>query len=137
MLVALNKCRIIGDLFSDDDDFELNYILDRNVQIAYMLADDVHAQLPVLERDVFWGQSNPIIPHTKASMKKPDIAFKSHLSMVKIKNEDMVLVKATDEEYSKPESSRTKFRKVVLSAQKSRLDKNDNKCNEDEIKIDC
>lgn len=41
---------------TDDDDFEMNYILDRNIQVAYMMADDVHGQLPPLQKDLYWGK---------------------------------------------------------------------------------
>uniref|UniRef100_A0A0N5AIE2 Bestrophin homolog n=1 Tax=Syphacia muris TaxID=451379 RepID=A0A0N5AIE2_9BILA len=51
----------------DDDDFELNYVLDRNTYIAKMMADDVADQLPYVDGVEF----NEMIPHTRASFQIP------------------------------------------------------------------
>lgn len=76
----------------DDDDFELNYILDRNIYIAYMLADDVHGQIPALEKDIFWDTKRPSIPHTMASMKVKDIIPEGHLTNFRLTDEEMELI---------------------------------------------
>uniref|UniRef100_A0A915JGG6 Uncharacterized protein n=1 Tax=Romanomermis culicivorax TaxID=13658 RepID=A0A915JGG6_ROMCU len=59
-----------------------------------MLADDVHNQLPPLEKDMFWGQSNPVLPHTKASLKKRDVVFEGHLNEMRFDDDEMVLVRS-------------------------------------------
>lgn len=76
----------------DDDDFDMNYILDRNVQVAYMIADDTHGQVPDLEQDIFWGQANVLMPYTKASLKKKDHYFAGHLADFSIPDDDMDVI---------------------------------------------
>ncbi|EJW81355.1 hypothetical protein WUBG_07739, partial [Wuchereria bancrofti] len=49
----------------DDDDFELNYVLDRNTFIAHMMATDLANQLPTISRNGM----RVLLPHTKASFK--------------------------------------------------------------------
>lgn len=77
----------------------MNYILERNVQIGYMIADEVHGQLPPLQKDVYWGQTNPILPHTKASIKKRDFVFDGHLVDIRFNEDEMVLVNPNDKNY--------------------------------------
>uniref|UniRef100_A0A915JIT6 Bestrophin homolog n=1 Tax=Romanomermis culicivorax TaxID=13658 RepID=A0A915JIT6_ROMCU len=83
---------LINPLGDDDDDFELNYVLDRNVQIAHLLADGVHGQLPPLQKDLYWGQANPHVPYTKASMKHKDKIFNGHLAKFSIPEDEQATV---------------------------------------------
>ncbi|KRX49195.1 Uncharacterized protein T02_13682 [Trichinella nativa] len=76
----------------DDDDFELNYVLDRNIQTGYLLAEDLSDQLPPIAEDAYWGQKNPVVPYTRASLKKRDNIFFGHLTKLKFTSEDMDMV---------------------------------------------
>uniref|UniRef100_A0A7E4UNF8 Bestrophin homolog n=1 Tax=Panagrellus redivivus TaxID=6233 RepID=A0A7E4UNF8_PANRE len=74
---------------TDDDDFELNYIIDRNTYIAKMMADELADQLP----SNISHELNVILPHTRASFKIHDIIPKSALADYKFSNNDMQLIK--------------------------------------------
>ncbi|KRZ83874.1 Bestrophin-1 [Trichinella sp. T8] len=52
----------------DDDDFEVNYIIKRNLQVSYLMVDDFHDQTPSLTRDKHWTEQITTIPDTVASM---------------------------------------------------------------------
>ncbi|CAL2041178.1 hypothetical protein CAEBREN_31300 [Caenorhabditis brenneri] len=45
---------MINPLGEDDDDFECNFLLDRNLAIGLTIVDDCYNQIPALEKDVFW-----------------------------------------------------------------------------------
>jgi len=99
----------------DDDDFEMNYILDRNIQVAYMMADDVHGQLPPLQKDLYWGERNPILPHTRASIKKRDNIFAGHLADMKLNDEEMHVITEEEMQIDEEKEAPTRlFRNLVL-----------------------
>ncbi|XP_077983031.1 bestrophin-2a-like [Glandiceps talaboti] len=60
---------ILNPYGGDDDDFELNYIIDRNVQVGFSIVDALHRQIPNLEKDKNWDQLIVELPYTKSSMK--------------------------------------------------------------------
>uniref|UniRef100_F1L7E8 Bestrophin homolog n=1 Tax=Ascaris suum TaxID=6253 RepID=F1L7E8_ASCSU len=73
----------------DDDDFELNYVLDRNTCIANMMATELADQLPTISQN----NLNMVLPHTRASFKIQDVIPKSHLSSFKLSKNEMEVIK--------------------------------------------
>ena len=60
----------------DDEDFEANWILDRNFQVTFLMADYLAFDHPELSRDVFWGVRCPDLPYTDLTMQyKMDVPF--------------------------------------------------------------
>ncbi|MFH4980528.1 hypothetical protein AB6A40_007237, partial [Gnathostoma spinigerum] len=51
----------------DDDDFDVNWIIDRNVQVAYYIVDTMNEKCPKLSRDLFWDTVEPEVPYTQAA----------------------------------------------------------------------
>ncbi|CAI2351150.1 unnamed protein product [Caenorhabditis sp. 36 PRJEB53466] len=45
---------MINPLGEDDDDFECNFLLDRNLAVGLTIVDDCYNQIPALEKDMFW-----------------------------------------------------------------------------------
>ncbi|MBN3294949.1 BEST1 protein, partial [Amia calva] len=59
--------QLINPFGEDDDDFETNWLVDRNLQVSLLSVDDMFDSVPVLEKDRFWGESDPQPPYTAAS----------------------------------------------------------------------
>ena len=59
---------LINPFGEDDDDFEMNWLIDRNLQVAYLIVDEMHAEHPELVKDQFWDEGVPDeLPYTLAA----------------------------------------------------------------------
>ncbi|EHB02062.1 Bestrophin-1 [Heterocephalus glaber] len=54
--------QLINPFGEDDDDFEINWILDRNLQVSLLSVDEMHQDLPPLEWDMYWNEMEPQPP---------------------------------------------------------------------------
>lgn len=53
--------------FKDEEDFELNWLIDRNIQVGFLAVDSTNRPTPKVERDVFWNDPDAEIPYTEAT----------------------------------------------------------------------
>ncbi|XP_049576708.1 bestrophin-2a [Syngnathus scovelli] len=60
--------QLINPFGEDDDDFETNWLIDRNFQVSMMAVDEMYGDLPMIERDRYWNDSNPRPPYTAATL---------------------------------------------------------------------
>nr|XP_018900750.1 PREDICTED: bestrophin-2-like isoform X2 [Bemisia tabaci] len=59
---------LINPFGEDDDDFEVNWIVDRNVTVSYLIVDEMHHEHPELIRDQYWDEVFPTeLPYTIAT----------------------------------------------------------------------
>ena len=60
---------LLNPFGEDDDDFDTNYLVDRNIQLCFLLIDQVGRFPPEPEKDKFWENSVPTeLPYTIASL---------------------------------------------------------------------
>ncbi|XP_063979651.1 bestrophin-4-like [Diachasmimorpha longicaudata] len=59
---------LINPFGEDDDDFEVNWLVDRNLQVSYLIVDEMHHDHPELIRDQYWDEIFPVeLPYTAAA----------------------------------------------------------------------
>ncbi|KAL4608246.1 bestrophin-4 [Arapaima gigas] len=59
--------QIINPFGEDDDDFETNQLIDRNIQVSMLAVDDMHQNLPPIEKDKYWTEECFALPYTIAT----------------------------------------------------------------------
>ncbi|CAH0628850.1 unnamed protein product [Chrysodeixis includens] len=59
---------LINPFGEDDDDFEVNWLIDRDLQVSYMIVDEMHHEHPELIKDQYWDEVFPSeLPYTIAT----------------------------------------------------------------------
>ncbi|XP_075456379.1 bestrophin-3 isoform X1 [Ascaphus truei] len=59
--------QLINPFGEDDDDFETNWCIDRNLQVSLMAVDEMHMNLPKMDKDIYWNDSDARPPYTLAA----------------------------------------------------------------------
>ncbi|XP_047430720.1 bestrophin-3-like [Mugil cephalus] len=59
--------QLINPFGEDDDDFEANWIIDRNLQVSLLAVDEMHMNMPHMTRDMYWNDCDARPPYTLAA----------------------------------------------------------------------
>ncbi|XP_053544289.1 bestrophin-3 isoform X2 [Ictalurus punctatus] len=59
--------QLINPFGEDDDDFEVNWCIDRNLQVSLMAVDEMHMNIPHMTKDIYWNDSDVRPPYTRAA----------------------------------------------------------------------
>ncbi|CAG7705189.1 unnamed protein product [Allacma fusca] len=84
---------LVNPFGDDDDDFELNWLVDRNLQVSYLIVDEMHHDHPELMKDQWWGDDlPPELPYTVASEQYRHDPPVSSTAKIKVSQDDGEIV---------------------------------------------
>uniref|UniRef100_A0A452I1B0 Uncharacterized protein n=1 Tax=Gopherus agassizii TaxID=38772 RepID=A0A452I1B0_9SAUR len=81
--------QLINPFGEDDDDFETNWLIDRNLQVSLLAVDDMHQDLPLMEKDLYWNESYPQPPYTAATAEYKRTSFLGSTFDISMQKEEM------------------------------------------------
>ncbi|XP_060530676.1 bestrophin-4-like [Cylas formicarius] len=89
---------LINPFGEDDDDFEVVWMIDRHIQVCYLLVDKIHQDHPKLMKDYYWQQTAPdLLPFTVGSQQ--------YMKEIPVQSAENLKVKKTDQDLVIPEST--------------------------------
>ncbi|CAJ0946360.1 unnamed protein product, partial [Mesorhabditis belari] len=77
---------IINPFGEDDDDFEGNALIDRNITMGLMIVDRAFDNPPELRKDQFWNDQEPRLLYTEESARLPQTRFEGSVSHINLVN---------------------------------------------------
>ncbi|XP_059085476.1 bestrophin-2-like [Tigriopus californicus] len=86
---------LINPFGEDDDDFDMNWLIDRNLQVSYLIVDEMHNEHPPMVRDQFWDDYFPELPYTAAAEEtriEPDIGAATQIEITEQEAEFLPLI---------------------------------------------
>lgn len=62
---------LVNPFGEDDDDFDINGMIDKNLPMSYLIVDEMHNEHPELIKDQYWDSFNKdiVVPYNEASEK--------------------------------------------------------------------
>ncbi|XP_037307716.2 bestrophin-2 [Pungitius pungitius] len=81
--------QLINPFGEDDDDFETNWLVDRNLQVSMLSVDEMYDSLPLVERDAYWNECEPQPPYTAASAEHRKPSFMGSALDISVPKEEM------------------------------------------------
>ncbi|KAG7324151.1 hypothetical protein KOW79_012167 [Hemibagrus wyckioides] len=81
--------QLINPFGEDDDDFETNWLVDRNLQVSLLSVDEMYDLLPMIEKDKYWNESEPQPPYTAASAEHQKPSYMGSALDISVPKEEM------------------------------------------------
>ncbi|KAJ8949815.1 hypothetical protein NQ318_000513 [Aromia moschata] len=87
---------LINPFGEDDDDFEVVWMIDRHIQVCFLLVDKIHQEHPRLGKDAYWEETAPnFLPFT--------VAAQDYIKECPEWSTENMKVKSTDQDFVLPE----------------------------------
>lgn len=98
--------QLINPFGDDDEDFELNWIIDRHTKVSYLGVDTLMNRCPPLVKDIYYDAENLILPYTEAAAAYKKKTYRGSVAHMTVPEEKQTMflpdVIEEDEEDVKP-----------------------------------
>ncbi|KAK7068159.1 chloride channel protein, partial [Halocaridina rubra] len=84
--------QLINPFGDDDEDFELNWIIDRHMKVSYLIVDTLLLRTPPLAKDIFYDDECPVLPYTEASAEFKKRTYRGSVANMVIPEEKQNLI---------------------------------------------
>ncbi|XP_011298635.1 bestrophin-4 [Fopius arisanus] len=98
--------QLINPFGDDDEDFELNWLIDRHTKVSYLGVDTLMNRCPPLVKDIYWDSEDLTLPYTEAAAAYKRKTYRGSVAnmMVPEEKQTMFLPEITEEEESEQQT---------------------------------
>ncbi|KAJ7329812.1 hypothetical protein JRQ81_015986 [Phrynocephalus forsythii] len=104
--------QLINPFGEDDDDFETNWCIDRNLQVSLLAVDEMHMTLPPMKKDIYWDDSSARPPYTLAAADSCIPSFLGSTVEMSLTDSQFLHGENWHRDYDKPRRQHSMLRKV-------------------------
>ncbi|XP_003748207.1 bestrophin-3-like [Galendromus occidentalis] len=99
--------QLINPFGDDDEDFELNWIIDRHIKVCYLGVDTLCGPPPPLVKDSYFSKMDYKLPYTAASVAYKKKTYRGSAAWMQVpqKEQSMVVPEVSEEDYEAQASS--------------------------------
>ncbi|KAK1132729.1 hypothetical protein K0M31_014106 [Melipona bicolor] len=83
--------QLINPFGDDDEDFELNWIIDRHTKVSYLGVDTLMNRCPPLVKDIYFEAENLILPYTEAAAAYKKKTYRGSVANMTIPEEKQTM----------------------------------------------
>uniref|UniRef100_A0A914VBH1 Bestrophin homolog n=1 Tax=Plectus sambesii TaxID=2011161 RepID=A0A914VBH1_9BILA len=87
---------LLNPFGNDEDDFEVNYLLDRNLQVGMTIVDNAIGTLPAQEKDQFWHEKQATPLYSEEMADVPVNPAVGSATEIPVPEKDTLMVQRTD-----------------------------------------
>lgn len=84
--------QLINPFGDDDEDFELNWIIDRHMKVSYLGVDTLNSEPPPLVKDSYYDELDVKLPYTEASLSYKKKTYRGSVAYMQVPMEQQGLV---------------------------------------------
>lgn len=109
--------QLINPFGDDDEDFELNWLIDRHVKASFLGCDILMnpERIPPMVKDYYWDKQDCPIPYTEASMHFKKKTYRGSADEIKVPEErSHMILPEIEEEEELPEEKKVSLTSLLL-----------------------